>query len=46
MVMLGDNVEVIVEFIYLIVFEEGIKFLICEGGRIVVFGLVVKIFVD
>lgn len=43
MVMFGDNVIMEVELIYLIVIENGIKFLICEGGCIVGAGVVIEI---
>lgn len=43
MVMFGDNVEMIVELIVLIVIEDGICFLICEGGCIVGSGVVIEI---
>lgn len=40
MVMSGDNIEMNVEFIFIIVIEEGICFFICEGGCIVGLGVV------
>lgn len=43
MCMSGDNVEMIVEFIFLIVIELGFRFVICEGGRIVGVGFVIII---
>lgn len=43
MVMLGDNIKMIVLLIYLIVMDEGLCFVICEGGCIVGVGVVVKI---
>lgn len=43
MVMLGDNVLIMVKLIVLIVMEEGLCFVICEGGCMVGVGVVVKI---
>lgn len=43
MVMFGDNVKIIVELISFVVLELGIKFVICEGGRIVGVGVVSNI---
>lgn len=43
MVMLGDNLKFEVELIVLIVMEEKLCFVICEGGCIVGVGVVLKI---
>lgn len=43
MVMLGDNVKFFVILIQLVVMEEGLCFVICEGGCIVGVGVVIKI---
>lgn len=43
MVMSGDNVIVVFEFIYLVVMEFGLCFVFCEGGCIVGVGVVVKV---
>jgi len=43
MVMLGDNVNLEVELITSIACEEGLRFAIREGGKIVGVGVVTKI---
>ncbi|MCF7940933.1 MAG: elongation factor Tu [Spirochaetia bacterium] len=43
MIMPGDNTEVIVELIYPIAMEKGLKFAIREGGRTVASGQVTEI---
>ncbi|MDP2816243.1 MAG: EF-Tu/IF-2/RF-3 family GTPase, partial [Rectinemataceae bacterium] len=43
MVMPGDNTEIIVELIYPIAMEKGLKFAIREGGRTVASGQVTEI---
>lgn len=43
MVMLGDNIKMVVILIYLIVMDDGLCFVICEGGCIVGVGVVVKV---
>ena len=43
MCMPGDNVEMTVELITTIAIEEGLRFAICEGGRTVGSGVVVKV---
>ncbi len=43
MVMPGDNVEIIVELIYPIAMEKGLRFAIREGGKTVASGQVVEI---
>jgi elongation factor Tu len=43
MVMPGDNVEIVVELIYPVAIEEGLRFAIREGGRTVGSGVVAKI---
>ena len=43
MCMPGDNVEMDVELITPIAIEEGLRFAICEGGRTVGSGVVVKV---
>lgn len=43
MVMFGDCIKMIVEFINSIVIEQGMCFVICEGGCIIGVGVVFKI---
>jgi len=43
MVMPGDNTEILVELIYPIAMEQGLKFAIREGGRTVASGQVVEV---
>ncbi|HOX92714.1 MAG TPA: EF-Tu/IF-2/RF-3 family GTPase, partial [Spirochaetales bacterium] len=43
MVMPGDNTEIIVELIYPVAMEKGLKFAIREGGRTVASGQVIEI---
>ena len=43
MVMLGDNINIDVELITPIACEEGLRFVIREGGRTVGAGVVTKI---
>lgn len=43
MVMLGDNIQMMVDLIVLIVMEDGVRFVICEGGCIVGVGVVLKV---
>ncbi len=43
MVMPGDNTEIVVELIYPIAMEKGLKFAIREGGRTVASGQVIEV---
>ena len=43
MVMPGDNTEILVELIYPIAMEQGLKFAIREGGRTVASGQVIEV---
>jgi elongation factor Tu len=43
MVMPGDNAKMIVELLYPVAMEEGLRFAIREGGRTVGAGVVTKI---
>lgn len=42
--MFGDNVEMIGDFVYDIVFEFGLCFILWEGGKIIGIGIVLEIY--
>jgi elongation factor Tu len=43
MIMPGDNAKIIVDLIYPVAMEEGLRFAIREGGRTVGAGVVTKV---
>ena len=43
MIMPGDNAKIIVELIYPVAMEDGMRFAIREGGRTVGAGVVTKV---